>query len=117
MKARGEDDASIERRVADCEKWNDEACASECPFHFVYNNGTIPWAVGQVVNNLSPCSVWRDFIDSDIVALADMDEAAWLDKFEHLDVCAECRKVCEERYKQDVAKLYRVRDIIKNYDK
>lgn len=45
---RGDSSEQIERRTADCKKWEEEAMSSDIPYEFVRNDGTVEEAVEQV---------------------------------------------------------------------
>lgn len=45
---RGDSPEQIERRLADCKKWEEEARSSRIPYEFVRNDGTVVEAVEQV---------------------------------------------------------------------
>lgn len=45
---RGESSESIEKRITDCKKWEEEARVSGIPYEFVRNDGTVAGIVGQI---------------------------------------------------------------------
>lgn len=48
LEKRGELSKQIERRIADCNKWEEEARASCVPYYFVTNDGTVAEVVAKV---------------------------------------------------------------------
>mgnify|MGYP001558826613 CR=1 FL=1 len=48
LEKRGESPEQIERRIADCKKWEEEARSSGIPYEFVRNDGTVEEAVEKV---------------------------------------------------------------------
>ncbi|OGN03304.1 MAG: hypothetical protein A2655_00545 [Candidatus Yanofskybacteria bacterium RIFCSPHIGHO2_01_FULL_43_42] len=48
LERRGEQPEAIERRVADCRKWEEEARFSDIPYEFIRNDGTVVEAVEKV---------------------------------------------------------------------
>lgn len=48
LKERGESEDNINRRIADCKKWEDEAKASGIYYEFVRNDGTVKEVVDKV---------------------------------------------------------------------
>ncbi len=51
LEKRGEDPATIERRIADCKKWHQEALASRIPYLYITNCGPVEEA-GQAIEAL-----------------------------------------------------------------
>lgn len=50
LKLRGETFEAIERRIADCKKWAEEAKSSGIPYVFIDNSGAVDEAVQQVLD-------------------------------------------------------------------
>src|SRR3989344_9262628 len=58
LRGRGEDEATIELRVADCSKWDTDARVSGMPYVFICNNGALEEAVLRVASHLPSCRLW-----------------------------------------------------------
>jgi len=48
LQSRGESPEQIDRRMADCKKWEEEAIFSYIPYEFVRNEGTVAEAVEKM---------------------------------------------------------------------
>ncbi|MBI4123156.1 MAG: AAA family ATPase [Parcubacteria group bacterium] len=53
LKERGEEEAVIERRIADCASWEEAAKESHIPYRYVSNEGTVEEIVQQLLSVLS----------------------------------------------------------------
>ena len=53
LKLRGDDEKTIERRVGDCKKWNEEAKTSGIPYIFIRNDAALEKAVAQFLAHIA----------------------------------------------------------------
>ena len=53
LKLRGDDEKTIERRVSDCRKWNEEAKTSGIPYIFIRNDAALEKAVAQFLAHIA----------------------------------------------------------------